>query len=628
MGLIVVVACCGWGVLLGRLLGLAPGGRPLPPGMAGAFGMAWFIFLSGPVLLFGLFGRIQVGVFLAIGLGLALGWRPARETFLRLPWPTRRDMQVVTGLIALYLLFLMIKAAANRDYNEYDDFRAYFPFVRRMLDTGSLLDPFSFRRLAALGGHLALETLTLTFLPWKYGNLLDWGVAGMIIGIMVYEQVEGDSVLISLGRCVLVVVAVTYPMQRLNTASSLTTVVMMFGLLRALDYITDREASGWKGALLAASFAGALATLRAQNFFAAGLLLVAYFAFRWWTDRKERSEVLRQAVRTFAATFAFLVSWMVLQQLSSRTFLYPLIRGNHQPIADIFNGGQPLSALLAFVAQFFLDVRFAVLFVPVFFMASKRHRDTALVLTGCVLLICLAMVLKFTSSDPINLHRYLIPLALGLGLYTSGHVVRRFASGVQLSERVTWSLAAMATVVLAVIAFYRVGSDVNPLARFKSIELALWPTYEFDGEPVRNIPSVAPVEADYARALATVPRGGHVLTSLDYPFLLDYRAYHFDNIDIQGVASPPPGMPSFQGSAAVKSYLLGQGIDYIAYSPFDHALFIDSIQAQIRDRDGPNQRLHLTSRLALEFMKNVNELAKSNQVLYQDDTIHIIHLVR
>ena len=45
--------------------------------------------------------------------------------------------------------------------NEADDYPAYFNFCEKLLETGSFGDPFSWRRLASLGGHTLLQCSVL-----------------------------------------------------------------------------------------------------------------------------------------------------------------------------------------------------------------------------------------------------------------------------------------------------------------------------------------------------------------------------------------------------------------------------------------------------------------------------------
>src|SRR5262249_19703178 len=63
---------------------------------------------------------------------------------------------IVLGAVAL---FQMIAGVATLDRNPWDDDLAYTPMIQRLLDTGGLVEPFSFRRMGAYGGQTALGAL-------------------------------------------------------------------------------------------------------------------------------------------------------------------------------------------------------------------------------------------------------------------------------------------------------------------------------------------------------------------------------------------------------------------------------------------------------------------------------------
>jgi hypothetical protein len=131
---------------------------------------------------------------------------------------------------------------------------------------------------------------------------------------------------------------------------------------------------------------------------------------------------------------------------------------------------------------------------------------------------------------------------------------------------------------------------------------------------------------DYPKAFAQIPPGASTLSALDYPFLLDYRAHPIYRIDASGETSPPPGFPYFQGPEAVKKYLLALGIRYIAHVPFDRSGFLYSRSGAIRNLMGSQVGYRLTARYTIDFMNNIDQLAKSNPVLYDSSTTRVIEL--
>jgi len=627
-GLVAVIALAGWGKLFGYVLRVPGESKTFPLGMASACGMAIFIFLSGALLLCDCFSKIFVVLFLVLGLCFMGGGMFGKRAGFNFTWPKRWFLWVLCGLATLMIGISYAYGVARHDYNDCDDFPAYFTYPKMMLDTGTFLDPFSFRRMSALGGQSALQTLTLAFLPWKYGNLLDRGIALLILLALVHELIAGNSTRAYLTRLCLVVLALTFPVPRLNTTSELTGVVLLLALLRAFDLVTEKALSGWNGPLLIGALAGATATLRAQNLYAVGILLLGYFSWRLWDGRRQPVPVRNQALMTFAAIGLFLLPWLIVSQLSSGTFLYPLIRGNQQAGFAPFSANFSAFAFLSFVGGFFFLTNYLLFFYPVCLIAPGRIRQVVLVIALCLLALSIAMVAKFTSSDYPDLYRYLMPLGFGFFLYMCGIVGRQVVAA---ESGTGWSVWPPRVIIACLSAALLVGYQGLIFKRaipqlIGMIQTSFTTNYPFTVWPDIVVRSIDNVSKDYAQGMSRIPPGSKVLIAVDYPFLLNYRTQHLYNIDEAGAASPKPGLPYFQGSAAVKSYLQGLGITYIAYVPFDHSIYLHGLKKELGFLNGPVPLYHYTATFELDFMKNVNDLALSNQLIYQSDTIRVMSL--
>ena len=65
-------------------------------------------------------------------------------------------------------------------FNLWDDNMAYRSFVQQFLDTGTLYEPFSFRRVAAYGGASLLQSLVLAFTSRDRIHISDDGIAVLL----------------------------------------------------------------------------------------------------------------------------------------------------------------------------------------------------------------------------------------------------------------------------------------------------------------------------------------------------------------------------------------------------------------------------------------------------------------
>ncbi len=595
--------------------------------------MAVYIFASGVLLFAKVFSLGFVIGYLIAGIIFLLASGPGRQLLASFVWPKNRMVQLVGAIIVLVVLLKYCNAATRRNLNPYDDFAAYLAYPRMMLDSGTLIDPFSFRRMSAFGGQSALQVLTVGFLPWKYGLFLDGGVGLLILVLCVYSQERGDSDAFQIARFGLMGVAAFFPVPRFNTASELTTTVLMLTFLQSLEFLNRRKSFDWGGPLLVALLASALSTLRAQNVYAVGLMLVGHFSFRLWMDGEARAKTVRQAAATGAATCGFLLPWMMLLKMSSNTFIYPLFKGNEQASFHVLDASMSTFQLLRFLGGFYFHTPYLLLFLPLLFFArDKRLGRGALVMGVCNLIISGAMALKFTASDPSDLYRYLMPMGYGLLLYTCGRLIRQYAPEGAMEGLTRWvpiTVGAMCAAVVMNMWFNR--ALRSPFQYVNEITAACHPEAEFrlDGPvPIGEIPPTEVIAKDYARALALVPRGAKVLAALDFPFLADYHEHELYNVDEVGIASPPPGLPSFQGPGPLEDYLLGQGVYYIAQTPSDTGFFINSVSYETFELSWPYEVQRKMARYSLDFMKNEDDLAHSSHVLYQSRLIRIIELKR
>ena len=152
----------GWGTIVARLA------RTEQPdaGQRVALGMAGYVAIAGVLVCVGVLTRAVILTLICAGFA-AFAWREATARIAiwqrvrdRLRWARRNPaLATFTGVIALFVVVRLIGAVATLDRNPWDDDLAYTPLVKRLLETGNLIEPFSFRRLGAYGGQTALQAL-------------------------------------------------------------------------------------------------------------------------------------------------------------------------------------------------------------------------------------------------------------------------------------------------------------------------------------------------------------------------------------------------------------------------------------------------------------------------------------
>uniref|UniRef100_Q029C4 Glycosyltransferase RgtA/B/C/D-like domain-containing protein n=1 Tax=Solibacter usitatus (strain Ellin6076) TaxID=234267 RepID=Q029C4_SOLUE len=230
-GLAVLAGFLGWGSAIQRA-----GSLPQTDwGLRCAWGMA-FVTVSGgllaclslaakPVLI----GMVAAGALLAV-----LFCGPSLSSILT----NRRSTLGVFGFVALILLFYAAFVDV-RWSNACDDDVAYFVFAKRLLDSGTLIEPFSLRRLSAYGGHSLLQAVIWAFGSQKSLYILDAGLCGVVLAGMIFGSCRRAK--ISIGcACLIAGAAILLPVPRINSMSQATGIVLFFALFRTLRNSAQR----------------------------------------------------------------------------------------------------------------------------------------------------------------------------------------------------------------------------------------------------------------------------------------------------------------------------------------------------------------------------------------------------
>ena len=129
----------------------------------------------------------------------------------------------------------------------------------------------------------------------------------------------------------------------------------------------------------------------------------------------------------------------------------------------------------------------------------------------------------------------------------------------------------------------------------------------------------------YAELFRDVPPGEPILTRLAKPYLLDFRKHRIYLADWPGGASPPPGMPSFQGPERLAEYLTRLSIRYVAYSYRSHAYFDDLFKITLTSYF-PWIRTQCSH--AYDFQDSLEKLGSTRARVYDDGEHFVLEIGR
>jgi hypothetical protein len=293
---------------------------------------------------------------------------------------------------------------------------------------------------------------------------------------------------------------------------------------------------------------------------------------------------------------------------SSNSYLYPLMRGTQRPDYDYLNASLGLRGTLAHVGGILGHWQFIALLVPLVWALQRRFWRTELPFYLAAVVTSLLTLFTYTLTDFGNLYRFLFP---SLFVVAAAVLCRSL-----LRARRPREMAGVGAMMLILIA-----ANARAIGELASQRLAIW-------RPRSSPPLLAVVtsEPEYHAAQMTVPSGRAIFVAVSFPSLLDYARNTIYPVDMIGGASPDPGMPIFQGAAAVKEYLKKLGVDYVMYvSPAVDGTHMSRAKWSqgATDRDPAFQRVY---KFNLTFMDDMEELGRTEETLYSDSALRVIHL--
>jgi hypothetical protein len=530
------------------------------------------------------------------------------------------------ALLALFALLQYASAVMNVTFNPWDDEMAYRSFIRQFLDTGTLTDGFSFRRVGAYGGQSFLQAMVLAMTDRDRVHILDNGICLL----MAFGLVTGYRGTSRSGRRAAVLVTalllLTIPYYLHNLGGEYSGLALFLALFRVYDDPEFEQTSPRANAILGGLLAAAICTLR-QNYMSAAVLVGAlvHLALLWFPGTRRRQEWLRQGLETAAAIFVFLLPWMVLSIIAIHTPLYPVIRGNVRPDFGI-TGKVTFDEEVRWALQnLFLFT--PITSIPLFFLAAaalrpiRRYRAIQVFMVACVLAFALMMHFFQTFPDSGSIARYYFSFTVAFCLAASLRV---------LDSGETWPLPKTPVVAIGLVVF-AVGYQ-TVVDKDETLKTAEASVTAFNGL-VRQRGPFRPNTVDelYRRLQAVVPPGKPLLVMLDHSYLLDGRRNPIFNYDHPGTMGPKGGPPAFKGPEALAAYLQSVGIRYIAYqigpsSPEYDVGYWERKIATTMVVNGRGEFYKTQGRFELDSFAALKALTATRRVLFTEGEIRVIDL--
>lgn len=611
-GLVLLGSLVGWGWLARRALRLPRGAGSEPGAMEwptdAAYGLAAVLALGGPLVWASaatrpvLAGLVLVG-FLVWLVAVAPGWRLAVVRWRAAGWP---------GWLLAVLLALCFAGgvALPGRFEVNDDVAIYFPMVRRLLDTGGMIEEYSFRRIVTFGGGTLLQGLVFSVGSEKHMHVLDMSISRLIVAGLILSMRAGWRMRVAVAAGFLLLWV-----PQLNTSPLLAGVALLMVLGAELGRMVEVRPVRWERVAAAVGLLIAAAATLRVFFLMAAVAMVAAAACVVLVSRPAAwGRLLVAFAGAGLVAGAILVPWALVLWQSCGTPLFPLFPGHVNPAFLEVRAVTGAMERVGYLGYFFTRSATLGMVLGCFVAVALGTRMERM--TGIALLTSGVIVADRVAGTVYSeVCRYVMPLLLAVWFTGMIAGARRIESLPVASRRragVIWGIVLLATVVLN-----------QPMGGMQVAWLV--------GTLPRQVMNSAPFYPEgsaraYRELQSAIPEGVAVLAVVDHPACLDFRRNRVINPDILGAVSPPPGMPCREGPEALRAYLRGQGIRYILAVDFNRALRLYRRDFWVGHPRPEPYFEQIWGVHARDFMDAVDALAASGAPVRVSGTVRLIDL--
>lgn len=493
-------------------------------------------------------------------------------------------------------------------YDPNDDWIAYLSFPKILLDTGTLIEPFSSRRILGLCGQSILLAQIMIVAPPESAHLLDRGYGVVLLFGLLLEATRTVGHGWQLLRAIVILAAVTASVPRINSASSQLGIALLFGFVLLVAKLIQKQSWSWRLCLIPGILLAGASSLRPTFAMTGGGILIIFFL--WHTFKAtpaERLNTIKPLIRIGIITFSLLVPLMIVSWESSRTPMFPFFTGNAVPEFIYWNTKKGFLEDAVVAINFMLMPEMIVMslgFLLVFLLKGKTRTLAISIAIASILIVFLGAVKTSGTASfwVMDLYRYSYPIYAFAFFFIITMCLEI------KDEDHSFTGPAMGGLLIAIFwAAHLEAASKELQAAISSIP------QQFNGF---KFPTSS-LEPFYRQLQNMAPPGEKIFAVVDAPYLLDYSRNEISNVDVVAYASPSPGMPFHQGSEALRNYLLSLGYNYILAVDFNKAVFLYNRNA-MENHPRPEYRDH-AKRYVLDFLNNIDALAEKNTIASNDN---------
>jgi hypothetical protein len=607
-GIFLLLSFIGWGSLLKNTF--FPH-QKTDWGQKAAWGVSLTILVGGLLNLYSLVSNQIVALYVMLGVVNFIVFNLSSIKNYRLPSLSRWWQEDKIGLLlaVVFLLFVLVYyfLAISLRLLTMDDLEAYFAFPFKMLEQGCLgEDPFSERRMSALGGQSFLHTLVLCLIKGANVHVIDPGVASFIVLGLLWAV--GKQLQISYKLTLLVgMIFLFIPWPRYTNTTSLIMGLALFLALFQKEVIEDDISvkRSIANSLVTALLLSALFASK-TNFIAPGVIYFLVLYFLKFLFQRQKKIILLEFFFSICLTSLFLWPWMMASLKSSGTLLYPLFGRGYHRSAYGFNEYSVFTIDSMIKAIYKTLCGPKALFLMLFTVISLANTSLKNSLKSIVIGISACLGLIVINILTRNAFKYSFSFFYAALLMLMLFALR--SSKERPLLRMAWVGGVFLLIGHLLMLYFHDGMDHKYAAAFRD----KW--WKNKGKSPHALHA-----KDYLKIQAVIPPQETILARVKDPFLLNFKRNNIFIVDFL-IPGPKPGMPIFAGSEAISQYLCSQGVKYVMFSyNLDH----EDLKKLLTSKDMWVRQQGL---FTLKFQNEIEELGRTRRKIYDDGQTFVIDL--
>jgi hypothetical protein len=643
--LFIFLSFWGYGEILRRTIN-RPEFDDIGWGLTAAWGMSVVLAIGGLLMAFHLAKAATLMFLVLIGAAAALYYMVQHLSGSRNPksYPPVPFYIIILFFLALLAFASSIAWPLQIDPN--DDVVLYLFYPQKILQTGTLLDPFSFRRMTTYGGQHLLQALVMIVGGEKNGHVPDRGFGMLMLFGMLLHLSKGISKQLGLLRFLTIGCLFFVSVPRINTGSHLTGAAMILALILTISKLPAPAWANWKCYIAPSLLLAGAGAFRPTYLLCCAGIVTLEPIIRHWTALKssendkgcsaiigkhDRQNALAYFVpsaffsnlkSSFACvlpvallSFIILIPWMVVLWQSNGTPIYPLFKGTINPeFAVLGNKGGRVFDMASALA-FLLTPEILVLLFCLGLTGFTNNRPLAYAAVAMsVALTWLAPYLIGVAALN-ECYRLTFPMLMPVALWVILSTLARCKDG-----NGSWDTMYIFPIVL--VLGLLLALNLSNAGRELVVQAEYLPQQIISRDPLVNTEIT---RADRELQNLTPP-GSKILIAADTPYGFDFVRNEIVTVDVPGGCSPSGKWPLFQGSKALEKYLVDQGFKYIIASDFDNAMLFYTRKFHKENRHSEWFIKEVHDKYFLDFMDAVDGIAKNGQVVATAANLRLIEL--